>query len=100
MPDENPYCTESCTECYIENFTTVPYTHPPGTSLPHRQHGMLDKLFVNHQSTIHSMNAFPINLTAPKPCQIGYFNIFNIKFCTQNKIYIKPRHPKEKVTAT
>lgn len=70
MPDENPYCTESCTECYIENFTTVPYTHPPGTSLPHRQHGMLDKLFVNHQSIIHSMNAFPVNLTAPNHARL------------------------------
>lgn len=85
MPDENQYCTESCTEfLHRKLYISVPYTFYPSEKIfyIHCNTECLTILSFNHQSTIHSMNTFPINLTIPKSCQICYLNIFNIKFCT------------------
>lgn len=80
------YCTESCTEFFLHRklYISVPYTFCPSEKnfYIHCNTECLTILSVNHQSTIHSMNTFPINLTIPKPCQICYLNISNIKFCT------------------
>lgn len=51
---------------YIENFTSVPYIYPPekiSTSTVNME--CLASFRYNHQSTVHSMNTFPVNLTSP-----------------------------------
>lgn len=68
MPDENQYCTESCTEflhrkLYICTIYILSIWKKFSTSTVNME--CLTSFAFYHQSTIHSMNTFPVNLTSP-----------------------------------
>lgn len=67
MPDGNQYCTESCTEFFTQktlHLYHIHFIHLKKFSTSTVNTECLTILSFNHQSTIHSMNTFPVNLTS------------------------------------
>lgn len=108
MPDENQYCTESCTEFFTQKTLHLYHIHfihlkKFSTSTVNTECLTILSFFLNHQSTIHSMNTFPVNLTSPNHARFVILIYSTLNSVHRVKSTSSPathKKRKEKVTAT